>query len=151
MVHGNCDRARHWASADVDGELSTFERVLLANHVARCQSCREFRASVRSLTTVLRATPRERFEVIVIGRVRRRATLRLAPAVAAMAVAAVGLGSILTSSEVRNRSVTTAQPVVSPAVDAIDLKTVRARATQLIRLPSSERRSLRGGPVLQDK
>ena len=149
MVHGNCDRARHWASADVDGELSTFERVLLANHVAHCSACKEFRASVRGLTTVLRATPRERFEVVLIGRIRRRATLRLAPAVAAMAVAAVGLGSILASSEIRTRSVASAaQPVVSSAIDAIDLKTVNARATKAVR---EHRSVLGGGPVLQDR
>lgn len=148
MVHGNCDRARHWASADVDGELSTFERVLLANHVARCSECQEFRASVRGLTTVLRATPRERFEVILTSRIRRRATLRLAPAVAAMAVAAVGLGSILASSEIRTRSVASAQPVVSSAIDAIDLKTVNARATKAAR---KHRSLLGGGPVLQDR
>jgi len=148
MVHGNCDQARHWASADVDGELSTFERVLLANHAARCPACQEFRASVRGLTTVLRTAPRERFEVAVIGRIRRRATLRLAPAVAAMAVAAVGLGSILASSEVRNRSVASAQPVVSVAIDAIDLKTVNARAARAVR---EHRSVLGGGPVLQDR
>src|SRR5438477_13132491 len=104
-MHGHCERARNWASADVDGELSTLERVLLANPLAGCPSCTEFHASVRSLTSALRATPLERFHVIVMGRIRRRARLRLAPAVAAMAVAVVGLGSILASAEVRSRSV----------------------------------------------
>ncbi len=148
MVHGNCDRARHWASADVDGELSMFERVLLANHTARCPACQEFRASVRGMTTVIRSAPRERFEVIVIGSIRRRATLRLAPAVAAMAVAAVGLGSILASSEVRGRTVVGAQPIVSAAIDTIDLKTMNARAATAIR---EHRSLLGGGPVLPDR
>ena len=148
MMHGNCDRARHWASADIDGELSTFERVLLANHTASCPSCQEFRASIRGMTTVIRSAPRERFEVIVMGRIRRRASLRLAPAVAAMAVAAVGLGSILASSEVRSRSVVNAQPVVSSAIDAIDLKTVNARA---VRAGREHRSLLGGGPVLKDR
>jgi hypothetical protein len=118
------------------------------NHVARCSACQEFRASVRGLTTVLRATPRERFEVVLAGRIRRRVTLRLAPAVAAMAVAAVGLGSILASSEIRTRSVASAQPVVSSAIDAIDLKTVNARAAKAVR---EHRSMLGGGPVLQDR
>ncbi len=148
MLQGNCDRARHWASADVDGELSTFERVLLENHTTRCPECEEFRASVRGLTTVLRTAPRERFEVALIGRIRRRTGLRLAPAVAAMAVAAVGLGSVLASSEVRSRAVVSAQPIASSAVDAIDLKTVNARAAQAVREHHS---LLGGGPVLQDR
>lgn len=147
-MHGDCDRARHWASADVDGELSTFERVLLANHLDGCTPCREFHASVGSLTRAIRTTPHESFEGIVIGRIRRRARLRLAPAAAAMAVAAVGLGSILASSEVRTRSVASAEPVVSSAIDAIDLKTVNARAAKAVR---QHRSVLGGGPVLQDR
>jgi predicted anti-sigma-YlaC factor YlaD len=154
-MHGHCDRARHWASAEVDGELSTFERVLLANHLAGCPSCREFSASVGDLTRTLREAPLEGFEVIVIGRVRRRAYLRLAPAVAAMAVAAVGLGSILASSDVRTRSIARVQPV-SPAVDTMNLSMNMARvlasrrAAQVVALPSAAHRSLRGGPVLHE-
>ena len=150
-MHGNCDRARHWVSADVDGELSTFERVLLANHVARCPSCREFRASVRGLTTALRTAPLEPFEALVIGRVRRRARLRLAPAVAAMAIAAVGLGSILASSEVRTRSVARV-PSASAEIDTMNLSTAQAlgalRKAKPVRVASTVHRSLRGGPVV---
>ncbi|MEK6275391.1 MAG: zf-HC2 domain-containing protein [Actinomycetota bacterium] len=153
-MHGNCDRARHWVSADVDGELSTFERVLLANHLTGCPACREFRASVRGLTKTIRSAPRERFEVILIGRLRRRARLRLAPAVAAMAVAAVGLGSILASSEVRTRSIARAQSA-SPGIDTINLSINTALASQrtakAVRFPTSARRSLRGGPVLHEQ
>ncbi len=98
-MHGHCERARQWASADVDGELSTFERVLLADHLARCASCAVFSSDLRGLTSALRAAPRERFEGVTIGRRRRHVRMRLAPAAAAMAVAAVGLGSLLASSE----------------------------------------------------
>jgi predicted anti-sigma-YlaC factor YlaD len=154
MMHGNCDRARHWVSADVDGELSTFERVLLANHLKGCPPCREFRTSVSGLTRTLRSAPHERFEVVLIGRIRRRARLRLAPAIAAMAVAAVGLGSILASSEVRTRSVASAQSV-SPGPDTMNLSINAALASQrtakAVRFLSSARRSLRGGPVLHEQ
>jgi predicted anti-sigma-YlaC factor YlaD len=98
-VHSHCDRAREWASADVDGELSTFERALLADHLGRCGSCRAFSTDLRGLTTALRAAPREHFEVTLVGRLRRQARLRLAPAAAAMAIASVGLGSLLASSQ----------------------------------------------------
>jgi predicted anti-sigma-YlaC factor YlaD len=153
MMNGNCDRARQWASLDVDRELSMFERVLLANHLAGCPSCQEFRASVGGLTTALRTAPHERFEVVVTGRNRRRVSLRLAPAVAAMAVAAVGLGSILASAEVRTRSVARIQSA-SPAIDTMNLSTSVARASlraaKITRPSRSAHRSLRGGPVLRE-
>jgi len=36
-MHGHCERARQWASADVDGELSTFERALLKSRRSECR------------------------------------------------------------------------------------------------------------------
>jgi predicted anti-sigma-YlaC factor YlaD len=99
QVHGHCERAREWVSADVDGELSTFERILLAGHLQRCAACRAFSSDIRGLTTALRAAPREQFHVTLAGRFRRHARMRLAPAAAAMAIAAVGLGSLLASSQ----------------------------------------------------
>jgi hypothetical protein len=92
----------------------------------------------------------------VIGRIRRRARLRLAPAVAAMAVAAVGLGSILASSEVRTGSVARVQRSASPDVDTMNLSTNTARTlashrvARVVRRPSTVHRSLAGGPVLRE-
>src|SRR5437763_15494921 len=98
-MSGECDRARQWASTEVDGELSSFERVLLHAHLDACPSCREFSGTITGLTATLREARLEQLErPIVIGRLRRRARLRLAPAVAAMAVAAGGLGSFLAAS-----------------------------------------------------
>src|SRR5919108_5469365 len=95
-MHAACERARHWISAEVDGELSRFERVLLDAHTAGCPAGREFHATTVAFTSALRAAPLERPErLIEIGRVRRRVRARLAPAVAALAVVPVGLGSIL--------------------------------------------------------
>jgi len=151
-VHGHCERARQWASASVDGELSTFERALLADHLERCASCREFSLAITDLTTALRAAPRERLEGISIGRVRRRVHLRLAPAAAAMAVAAVGLGSVLASVEIKGGSVASVQPVrAAPPASSPDTLNLSA-AYMLARLHShpsaSPARSLRGGPVV---
>jgi predicted anti-sigma-YlaC factor YlaD len=151
-VHGHCERARQWASASVDGELSTFERALLADHLERCASCREFSLAITGLTTALRAAPRERLENISIGRVRRHVRLRLAPAVAAMAVAAVGLGSVLASVEIKGGSVASVPPVRSaPAASSPD--TLNLSAAQVLQRlhpdrPTSSARSLRGGPVV---
>jgi len=160
-VNGDCHRAREWASTELDGELSTFERVLLHAHLAVCASCREFRAGIEGLTGALRAAPLEQFDrAIEMGRFRRRPRLRLAPAAAAVAVAAVGFGSILASSAVRSGSVSVA-PVPAHAatgafagLDTMDLRTSAAleRLNAFQRIPTSNtNRSLRGGPVLDER
>lgn len=162
MMQGKCDRARQWASLELDGELSSFERALLENHVEGCPSCAEFHAEIGGLTTALRAAPYEPFEGVVLGRTRRRVHLRLAPAAAAMAVAAVGLGSIVASASFRGGSVAhfAASGVdVSPAdasaatspdtmnlSTSVALKTLRAQTAA--RIAPRGPRSLRGGPVI---
>ena len=163
LVHGKCDRARQWASLELDGELSSFERALLKNHVAACPSCAEFRAEIGGLTTALRAAPYEPFEGVVLGRVRRRVRLRLAPAAAAMAVAAVGLGSILASASFQGGPVAhfAAQSVdVSPseANAATSSDTMNLSASQAlrslhdrtaVRIASRSSGPLRGGPAVR--
>ena len=157
-MSGECDRARQWASTEVDSELSSFERVLLHAHLDACPSCREFSETITGLTTALREARLERLESpIVIGRPRRRARLRLAPAAAAMAVAAVGLGSFLATS-MRSGSVAVAHTPVQAAVgpfaslDTMDLRTSQALEHLNVvqqSLASATARSLRGGPVLK--
>jgi predicted anti-sigma-YlaC factor YlaD len=160
-MHGHCERARQWASLELDGELSSFERALLDAHVGGCASCNEFRAEIGGLTTALRAAPQERFEGVVVSRARRRVRMRLAPAAAAMAVAAVGLGSLVASSSLRSGSVdrlASAGIDVGPAAasaataptDAINLSSSKARQTERSRtnaLIPSPPGSLRGGPA----
>ena len=161
-MHGKCDRARQWASLELDGELSSFERALLDNHLAGCASCAEFRAEISGLTGALRAAPYEPFAGVVLGRIRRRVHLRLAPAAAAMAVAAVGLGSIVASASFQGSSVgRLAQSVnVSPDAataatnpDTMNLSTSEAlrmlHATTAARIAPRPRGSLRGGPVVR--
>jgi anti-sigma factor RsiW len=101
-VQGECDRAHQWVSSAVDGELSEFERVLLDAHLSGCSACRAFEADVVRATDELRAAPLEPFAGAIEFRRVRRARFRLAPAAAALAVAAVGLGSLLTSTQFRN-------------------------------------------------
>jgi predicted anti-sigma-YlaC factor YlaD len=161
LVHGKCDRARQWASLELDGELSSFERALLANHVAGCPSCKAFRAEIGGVTTALRAAPYEPFGGIVLGRIRRRASMRLAPAAAAMAVAAVGLGSLLASSSFRGSPVAhfatqsvnaTSVDSAAAAIDNMNLSKSKALATRRertqARIAPRGPRSLRGGPVI---
>jgi predicted anti-sigma-YlaC factor YlaD len=164
IVHGKCDRARQWASLELDGELSSFERALLENHVVGCPSCSEFRAEIGSLTGALRAAPYEPFDGVVLARVRRGIRLRLAPAAAAMAVAAVGIGSILASASFRGSPVGhIAQSVdVTPAMasaasnpDTMNLSMSEAlrtlRAQTAARIAPRPPGSLRGGPVIRER
>jgi predicted anti-sigma-YlaC factor YlaD len=161
-MSGECDRARQWASTELDGELSSFERVLLHAHLDACPACSAFRSEIGGLTGTLRAAPFEQLaSPIEIARPRRRLPLRLAPAAAAMAVAAVGLGSLLASSAVRSGSVAAAHaqaPQVLTgrlaSVDTMNLRTSSAiksmNAFQQMRITNAQR-SLRGGPVLLER
>jgi predicted anti-sigma-YlaC factor YlaD len=159
-MHAACDRARAWATADVDGELSSFESVLLNAHLADCASCRRFHASVANVTDLLRTAPLETLErTIDIGRVRRRTrlSLRIAPAVAAMAVTVVGLGSILASSSLKAPSSRISAPSEFAGIDTMNLATASARAATkapagpVRTLQARSARSLRGGPVVRDR
>jgi predicted anti-sigma-YlaC factor YlaD len=151
---------------ELDGELSGFERALLEAHVADCPSCNAFRSQIGGLTGALRAAPHKPFEGIVIGRIRRRARVRLAPAAAAMAVAAVGLGSILASSAFQSgpvarlaaqgvEGVTAGAASAATAPDTMNLRTSqgleRSRARPAGRLPAGTNGSLRGGPVVSQR
>jgi predicted anti-sigma-YlaC factor YlaD len=160
-MSGECDRARQWASNELDGELSSFERVLLHAHLDACPPCREFSNEIGGLTGTLREAPLVQLTApIEIARPRRRLPLRLAPAAAAMAVAAVGLGSLLASSTVRSGSVATADTAAPritgqlASVDTMNLRTSsaleRMNALQQVRITNA-RRSLRGGPVLGER
>jgi hypothetical protein len=103
-------------SEEVDGRLSEFEQVLLAAHLKSCDGCSGFRASALHIADELRSAPLERLERPILVR-RRRVSLRIAPAVAALAVGAVGLGSLLTSGLVRPG----AEVAPPPATSAEDL------------------------------
>src|SRR5438034_9160826 len=102
---------------------------------------------------MLRTAPLEQLErPIEIGRLRRRLPLRLAPAMAAMAVTVVGLGSILASSDLRSRSVSNNSGIDNvssrlASVDTINLTTARALAkaatTGPVRASSRAQGSLR--------
>ncbi|MBA3365757.1 MAG: zf-HC2 domain-containing protein [Actinobacteria bacterium] len=93
-----CDRVRAWVSVELDGELSQFEIALLRTHLAGCEDCRKFAAEARAFTGELRSAPPERLDVPISLPRRRRGSFRsVQVAVAASAVAAVGLGSVLGS------------------------------------------------------
>jgi hypothetical protein len=88
----SCERARVWASLQLDGELSELERALLDAHVGGCASCEGFIGGVRSATARLRESAVERPSSPVALPTRRRAPLRSLPLASAAAGVAVALG-----------------------------------------------------------
>jgi anti-sigma factor RsiW len=99
LSEGECDRARAWASLELDGELSQLEQTRLAAHVSRCEPCAVFVASLRSVTEIVRTAPLEarerpfRFPPRVPVVRERRLALRLALATSLAALAA-GFGAV---------------------------------------------------------
>jgi putative zinc finger protein len=151
-MHGQCERARRWTSAELDGELSSFERALLHDHLGRCGECRAFTESVSGQTAALRAAPLEPFQGVVISRARRRIHLPLAHVAVAMAVAAIGLGSILASVQLKGSSPVSSRIHETPAIggpDALNLRTLAVLEQQRsAALSNTPMRAVHGGRVV---
>src|SRR5215831_11917857 len=87
-----CDRAAELVSLDLDGELSRFERVLLARHLGRCATCADYAAEVTAATKVLRSAPLEALrEPVALPTIRRRFPRVIGHIAATAAVAAFGI------------------------------------------------------------
>jgi ferric-dicitrate binding protein FerR (iron transport regulator) len=162
LVSPHCERARHWVSSELDGRLSEFEQALLQAHLRDCSACSAFRVSLQRVTEELRSAPLEQLERRVeVAGARRRMRLRIAPAVAALAVTAVGLGSILASSHIRPGSTAGASnepssaPRLSPANGPVNLSAVEGLRRERIVTAASTvdtrqlQRPLHGGTVLR--
>ena len=93
--HLACDRARQYASLDLDDELSELESALLAAHLRKCPPCAAAVEAMRAFTAALRAAPPERLErrLFFPGRRSRAGHLAVRLAAAAvLATLAAGLG-----------------------------------------------------------
>jgi hypothetical protein len=94
---GHCDNAREWASLELDGELSSFEHVLLESHLRSCKPCVEFREGIRALTEPIRSAAPSVPERRVVGPRRAwrvpRVRVTAVAAAAAVAFGAFGLAS----------------------------------------------------------
>ncbi len=105
---------RALVSAKLDGELSEFESTLLGAHLDGCDSCSAFSRDVRRFTGELRSEPLDLMDhPIVVQPRRRRAALQAfrMPAVAALAVSAIALGTLFET--LHSRSAIT-QPSFAP-------------------------------------
>jgi predicted anti-sigma-YlaC factor YlaD len=94
-----CERARAWISAELDGELSEFESVLLLSHLGQCVSCSTFRADTSTFSAALRDAPPEPMSrPVSVSRRRRIAFQPLrVPAVAALAISMIAVGGLFES------------------------------------------------------
>jgi hypothetical protein len=87
-----CERTAMFVSLDLDGELSRFERALLARHLRTCPTCAAQAKSLVELTEVLRADPLLPVPTrIVVTRPRRRVGRIVQSAIAGAAVIVVGV------------------------------------------------------------
>ena len=81
-----CERVRSQISLFVDDELSQLEQAMVASHVVRCATCRDYREGLVVTTQVLRETSFEPLERRMVLPSRRRASLRGFQAAAVAAV-----------------------------------------------------------------
>ena len=90
---------RAWISAELDGELSEFESILLRDHLGRCERCSAFRADASSFAAALREAPLEQMSRPVNVSLRRRIAFQplRAPAAAALAVSMIAVGGLFAS------------------------------------------------------
>ena len=95
-----CRRVREQVSLQLDNELSELERRMLDAHLVRCASCAAYADDVRSFTQELREAPLVALErPVVVTRRGRYVAARLQIGVAAaLAFAALGLGTQLSAS-----------------------------------------------------
>jgi predicted anti-sigma-YlaC factor YlaD len=95
-----CNRVREQVSLQLDNELSELERRMLDAHIARCADCAAYADDVRTFTRELREAPMlVPSRRVVVARRGRYAAARLQIGVAAaLAFAALGLGTQLAAS-----------------------------------------------------
>lgn len=120
---------RAWVSAELDGELSEFESVLLRAHLGRCDSCSTFKADAAGFAAALRGAPLEPLSRPIAVPHRRRIAFQplRVPAVAALAVAMLALGGLFASLHSGAISV---RPSSSSAAAALDDQGLRALQLQ---------------------
>lgn len=137
---GGCERARAFASLELDGELSELERVRLVEHLRSCDACAVAVASISAFTAAVRSAPPEEprrplFRALPEPKrsTRPRPYVRLALAAAA-AVLVSGLGVVVASFS--RDDALPARPgqgdiaLLRPADDLQRIRAHRARETE---------------------
>jgi hypothetical protein len=138
---------RAWISAEIDGELSEFESALVRDHLGQCDSCTMFRADAARFAVALRSAELEPLSrPVTVPHPRRFAQPLRVPAVAALAVAMIGLGGLFASLHSSAIQVKPSQPSVAALDDqgfrALQLQGTKAAFAEL-RLRRAEVESAR--------
>jgi predicted anti-sigma-YlaC factor YlaD len=116
-----CDLARQRVSSELDGELSEFDRHLLARHLERCVECRRFADDALTLTQVLRTAPLDPYTCGEVGprRARRFGRARqIAPVAAAILVVSTAATTLVTGGrreQPRLMPITAHRPIATKA------------------------------------
>ncbi len=138
-----CERARGWVSLALDGEISEFERALMATHVERCTECARFAAELRGFTAELRAADEAPLAHPIELPARRRSLAQVARVGAAAAVLAlaVGLGGLLASSPAptSGNAPAPSTPLIAMSTDPDELLRVSQRQALLPLPPRPDR------------
>src|SRR6476619_4886174 len=124
-----CEQMRSSISAELDGELSEFESILVRGHIDRCDDCRMFKLDAERLATALRVAPLEPLSrpVAVPSRRRSVVSLRL-PAAAAVAVVMLVFGGVFAS--LHSGAVIHASPPPEAAFNSLDLRAMQLQKAQ---------------------
>jgi len=116
-----CERTTMYVSLDLDGELSRFERALLARHLRTCPQCASQASGLVELTEILRSDPLLPVPTrIVVTRPGRRVgrVVQSALAGAAAIVAAIWFGLAASTTSHAPRPETLVKPRPSEAAIA---------------------------------
>ncbi len=100
MLDPLCERARAWASLELDDDLGEIERMLLDDHLTRCPGCDTFVAGMRELTAVVRAAPQERPERPLVLPAKPRRMVAAVRVLAAATIVALAAGLAFLGSSV---------------------------------------------------
>jgi anti-sigma factor RsiW len=116
-------------SAELDGELSEFESILLRGHLDRCEDCQMFKLDAKRFATALRGAQLERLSrpVAVPSRRRSVVSLRL-PAAAAVAVVMIVFGGVFAS--LHSGAVIHTSPPPEAAFNSLDLRAMQLQKAQ---------------------
>jgi anti-sigma factor RsiW len=136
-----CERTRGWVSLSLDGELSEFERALVASHLDRCASCAAFAAEVSATTGLLRRAPLEPVPHLVVLPARRRDIGALALRVGAAAAVLIGALGLASSLDVSSQPASGTTSVARGVSDDTNERLIRPSQRQAMTpLPPVNRR-----------
>jgi predicted anti-sigma-YlaC factor YlaD len=133
QLPSDCERTHGYVSASVDGELSEVEGMLLEGHLAACESCRGYAASVAQTARLLRRDPLEELDFAIVLPSRRLAVARKLQvgAVAAALALTFGLSAVIGTIGSRQTSSRSGSKVAAGARDSALLRSPEAELKML--------------------